>query len=137
MAFYAWFPAAVVSLMCFGIWGFFSKLTIYYIDARSALIYQSAGVAVIGVVTLMLMHFKPESNVKGISFGFLTGVAYGIGCLFFFIAADRGKVTTIVTMTALYPLVTIFLAYLLLHEAIHLRQALGVMFALAAIYLLA
>lgn len=137
MAAIYWFPAAIVSLLCFGLWGFFSKLTINYIDARSALFYQSIGVAAIGFVALILLDFKPASTPKGISFGFLTGVAYGIGCLFYFIAADRGKVTTVVTMTALYPLITIFLAYVLLHEAISLRQGLGIFFALVAIYLLA
>ena len=131
-----WFPAALVSLLCFGLWGFFSKLTIDYIDAKSALFYQSLGVATIGFLALMLLHFKPAATTKGISFGFLTGVAYGVGCLFYFIAADRGKVTTVVTMTALYPLITIFLAYILLHEAINLRQSCGIILALAAIYLL-
>lgn len=131
-----WFPAAMVSLLCFGLWGFFSKLTLNFIDAKSALIYQSLGVTLIGLLTLFLLNFKPATAHKGITYGFLTGVAYGIGCLFFFIAADKGKVTTVVTMTALYPLVTIFLAYLILHEAINLRQGFGIFLALIALYLM-
>lgn len=133
---YLWFPAAMVSLISFGLWGFFSKITIEYIDAKSALVYQSLGVLLIGLFTAALLHFKPGTTPKGISYGFLTGIAYGIGCLFYFIAADKGKVTTVVTMTALYPLITIFLAYLLLHETISIKQALGILFALIAIYLL-
>ena len=132
----SWFPAALVSLFSFGLWGLFTKLTITYVDAKSALIYQSLGVAFIGMLTLALMHFKPAADMKGLGFGLLTGVAYGIGCLFYFIAADRGKVTTVVTMTALYPLVTIFLAYILLHEGINLKQGAGILLALVAIYLL-
>jgi transporter family protein len=134
---FVWFPAAMVSLICFGLWGFFSKITIEYIDAKSALVYQSIGVLLIGILALALLNFKPATEIKGISFGFLTGLAYGVGCLFYFIAADKGKVTTVVTMTALYPIVTIFLAYLLLHETINIRQGVGVLFALVAIYLLA
>lgn len=136
MAALYWFPAAVISLLSFGLWGLFSKLTINCVDARSALFYQSIGVATIGLLALWLLHFKPATSPKGISFGLLTGIAYGIGCLFYFIAADRGKVSTVVTMTALYPIVTIFLAYMLLHEGIHIRQGIGIIFALIAIYLL-
>jgi bacterial/archaeal transporter family protein len=131
-----WLPAAIVSLLCFGLWGFFSKLTINFIDARSALVYQSLGVTIIGFIALIMLQFKPAAAPKGITYGLLTGITYGIGCLFFFIAADRGKVTTVVTMTALYPLVTIFLAYLLLHEAINMRQGAGIVLALIALYLM-
>jgi transporter family protein len=134
-AFY-WLSAALISLFSFGLWGFFSKLTIQHVDAKSALVYQSAGVAVIGFIAFLLLQGKPAVDAKGISYGLLTGIAYGVGCLFYFIAADKGKVTTVVTMTALYPIVTILLAYLILHEGINLKQGAGVILALVAIYLL-
>lgn len=133
---YYWLPAALISLFSFGLWGFFSKLTIQHVDAKSALVYQSAGVAVIGVIAFLLLQAKPTVDAKGIGYGLLTGITYGIGCLFYFIAADKGKVTTVVTLTALYPIVTILLAYLILHEGINLKQGAGVILALAAIYLL-
>jgi len=132
----AWFPAALLSLFCFGLWGFFTKLAIVYIDSKSALIFQTIGVVLIGLITLSLMHFKPASDVKGIGFGILTGLAYGVGCLFYFIAADKGKLITVVTMTALYPLITILLSYLLLKEGVNLKQFIGIGLALIAIYLL-
>ena len=132
----AWFPAALISLCCFGLWGFFTKMAINYVDAKSALIYQATGIAIIGFITLLLVEFRPDSDIRGISFGLLSGIATGIGSLLYLIAADKGKVTTVVTMTALYPLVTIFLAYLILHEGINLKQGAGILLALAAIYLL-
>lgn len=131
-----WFPAALISLMSFGLWGFFTKMAINYVDAKTALIYQALGIATIGFLTLALISFKPETDLRGISFGVLSGLATGIGSLFYLIAADKGKVTTIVTMTALYPLITIFLAYIILHEGINLKQGAGILLALAAIYLL-
>lgn len=132
----AWLPAALLSLFSFGLWGFFTKLAIGYVDSKSALIYQTLGVLIIGVITLGMMNFRPAIEVKGMSYGLLTGLAYGIGCLFYFIAADKGKLITVVTLTALYPLVTIILSCLLLREGIHLKQCLGILMALAAIYLL-
>lgn len=131
-----WFPAALISLLCFGLWGFFTKMAINYIDAKSALIYQALGIAIVGLMTLMLINFKPDTEMKGISFGLLSGIATGIGSLLYLVAADKGKVTTVVTMTALYPLVTIFLAYIILHEGINIKQGAGILLALAAIYLL-
>jgi transporter family protein len=131
-----WFPAALISLMSFGLWGFFTKMAITYVDAKTALIYQALGIAMIGFLTLALISFKPESDIRGISFGLMSGIATGIGSLFYLVAADKGKVTTIVTMTALYPLITIFLAYIILHEGINLKQGAGILLALAAIYLL-
>ena len=131
-----WLSAAFLSLFSFGLWGFFTKLTVVHIDSRSALIYQTLGVLVIGVVTLSLMNFKPATDAKGLLYAVLTGVAYGIGCLFYFIAASKGKIVTVVTLTALYPLVTIVLAYLLLKEAVSLRQVTGICMALASILLM-
>ncbi|HVY53153.1 MAG TPA: EamA family transporter, partial [Gammaproteobacteria bacterium] len=79
---------------------------------------------------------KPVFDAKGISYSILTGITYGIGCLFYFIAASRGKIINVVTLTALYPLVTILLAFLLLKESIALKQAVGIFLALIAIILM-
>src|SRR5262249_44925131 len=116
--------------------GLFSKLAIVYIDSKSALIFQTAGVLLVGLVTLALLDFKPATDTKGLSFGLLTGIAYGIGCLFYLIAADKGKIITVVTLTALYPLITIVLSYFLLHEPVNFKQCLGIALALIAIFLM-
>jgi len=131
-----WLPAALLALISFGLWGFFSKLAIFYIDAKSALIFQTAGVLIVGLVILSMLEFKPATDIKGLGFGLLTGIAYGVGCLFYLIAADKGKIITVVTLTALYPLITIVLSYLLLHETVSLKQCLGILLALVAILLM-
>jgi transporter family protein len=105
---------ATLALFSFGLWGLFTKLSVNYIDPRSALFFQTLGVLVIGIVTVAQLGFKPVANVKGISFSVLTGLAYGIGCLFYFVAASKGKIITVVTFTALYTLITIVLSYLFL-----------------------
>lgn len=131
-----WLPAALMALLSFGLWGFFTKLAILHIDSKSALVFQTAGVLVVGMIVLAMLNFKPATDIKGLTYGLLTGLAYGIGCLFYFIAADKGKIMTVVTLTALYPLVTIVLSYLLLQEAVTLKQCLGIVFALIAIFLM-
>jgi transporter family protein len=131
-----WLSAAFLALCSFGLWGFFTKLTVIYIDSKSALIYQTVGVFIIGFITLALVNFKPATDLKGINYAILTGVAYGVGCLFYFIAASKGKIITVVTVTALYPLVTIVLAYWLLKETVSIKQCAGIGLALIAILLM-
>lgn len=131
-----WFNASILALLSFGLWGFFTKLSVVHIDSKSALIYQTIGVLVIGLMVLGMMKFKPATDTKGILYAVLTGVAYGVGCLFYLVAASKGKIVTVVTLTALYPLVTILLAYLLLKETVSLKQAAGIGLAMVAILLL-
>jgi transporter family protein len=131
-----WGTATFISLCSFGLWGLFTKLSVIHIDSKSALIFQTLGVMIIGVITLGLMNFKPATDAKGISYAVLTGVAYGIGCLFYFIAASKGKIITVVTLTALYPLVTIILAYWLLKEVVSIKQCAGIGLAFIAILLM-
>lgn len=131
-----WVLPAFFSLISFGLWGLFTKLAVVHIDSKSALVYQTAGVLIIGLITLFTMKFKPATDTKGLSYALLTGLTYGLGCLFYFVAASRGKIVTVVTLTALYPLVTILLAYLLLKEDINFKQCIGIGFAFLAIFLM-
>lgn len=131
-----WLPAALLSLFSFGLWGLFTKMTIVNIDSKSALIFQTLGVMLVGLLMFCVLNVKLETNIKGVSFGLLTGIAYSIGCLFYFIAAGKGKVTTVVTMTALYPLITIILSYFFLRENMNIKQFAGIGFALLSIFLL-
>lgn len=132
----SWLPSALLALFSFGLWGLFTKLAILYIDSKSAFIFQTAGVLIVGAITMGLVDYRPATDLKGLSFGLLTGLTYGVGCLFYFIAADKGKITSVVTLTALYPLVTIILSYLLLKEGMNYKQCLGILLALISIYLM-
>jgi len=131
-----WFPATLISLFSFGLWGLFTKLSVIRIDSKSALIYQTIGVVIVGIITLSMLSFKPATDTKGFFYAILTGITYAIGCWFYFIAASKGKIITVVTLTALYPLITILLAYLLLKETVNIKQGLGIILALIAILLM-
>jgi transporter family protein len=130
-----WLPTALLSLLSFGLWGLFSKLSLNYIDSRSALIFQTAGVLLIGLFVFGTSNLKLATDSRGLIYAVLTGIAYSLGCYLYLIAADKGKISTIVTVTALYPLITLLLSFVFLHEQIHIKQGLGIIFALIAIYL--
>ena len=131
-----WFVFALIALVLWGFWGFFPKLATGYLNPRSVLIYEVVGVLIVALVVLYTMGFKPETNTKGIVFGVLAGIAGLLGTLFFLFAISKGKASVVVTMTALYPIITIFLSFFVLNETITVKQGIGMIFALLAIVLL-
>jgi len=131
-----WLTPSIISLFSFGFWGLFSKLSVDYIDFKSALIYQTIGVIVVAMIGLGMVDFKPATASKGIWFAVLTGLAYALGCLFYFIAASKGKIITVVTLTAFYPSVTILLSCVLFNETISVKKIIGMLFAIVAIFMI-
>jgi len=131
-----WFFFSVAALLLWGLWGFFPKLAVNYIDPKSALVYNTIGTVIIGAIVFFLAGFKLEFNTNGITFAILAGAAGALGGLFFLYAVSKGSLPVVVTATALYPIVTIGLAFLILKEPITLKQGLGILFSLIAIMLL-
>ncbi len=130
-----WFIFGIFALVTYGLWGFFSKLATNYIDPKSILIYGALGSLIIGIIVLSFLGFKPEIHIKGIIFGGLAGITITLGTLFFLSALSKGKVSVVVPMTALYPLITIILSFLLLNEQITIKQGIGIILAIIAMIL--
>jgi transporter family protein len=127
----------LLAMVTFGAWGFFPKLAVNYISPQSALIYQVIGGLFVGIVGLAMLNFKPETHPMGILYALLTGITGVLGTLFYYAAASRGQISIVASLTALYPLITILLAIIFLHETLVLKQVIGLCFAVAAIVLLA
>ena len=130
----SWIIFAVLSLLAYGLWGFFPKLTVGLINSKEFIVYEAIGVILISLVILLFVG-KPNFNVRGVAFAMLTGILGIIGTLFFVTALARGKASVIVTITALYPVIVIFLAAVFLKEPITLKQGIGIVFALIALVL--
>ncbi|MCX7792994.1 MAG: EamA family transporter [Thermodesulfovibrionales bacterium] len=131
-----WFYQSLITLLLWGLWGFFAKIASNYISAQSVYLWGSAGALIVTLLSLII-GFRFETSTPGIIYGLLAGLTGGGGVIFFYYALKEGKASLVVTMTALYPLVTIMLSYLILKEDITLRQAIGMLFALIAMVLMA
>ena len=131
-----WFFPALMTLIMWGIWGFVPKITTKYINPVSGVIFETLGVAIFGVIMFVLMRSKLEVVPAGIVCAVVTGILGLLGAYFYLVAMTRGKVSVIVTMTALYPVITIGLAWLVLQEPVTLKEGLGMMLAAVAILLL-
>jgi transporter family protein len=132
----SWLPPAMLAMLCFGLWGFFPKLAVVYLDPRSALIYQTMGGLLVGLLVLVSLKFAPAFHPRGVLFAVLTGMAGVAGTLCFFAAAERGRISLVVSLTALYPLITIVLAGLFLKEPLTVKHLAGMICAILAILLL-
>ncbi|HYA25270.1 MAG TPA: EamA family transporter [Terriglobales bacterium] len=132
-----WYLYALLTVVTWGLWGVFSKIASNYAKPRQALLFQTAGVLIFAVLVLTLENFRIEWHAVGFTWAALGGFFAFVGFLTFFAALEQGKASTVVTLSALYPLVTIILSIAFLHEKLTPRQGAGIVLALIASVLLA
>ncbi|MFQ5944453.1 MAG: EamA family transporter [Anaerolineales bacterium] len=130
-----WTLPAFGAFFVWGLWSFIPKITVKYISARSAVIYEVLGGIIVAAIVLYSVHFRPDVHPKGVALGITTGVLGFLGALFFLVAVSKGPVSLIATLTALYPVISILLAILVLNEPITLKQGVGIVFGLVAMFL--
>jgi transporter family protein len=119
-----------------GFWGFFPKLTTRHINPVSGVVFETLGVAIVGAVMYVGMGSTLQVSSAGILYAVLTGMVGLLGAYFYLVAMTTGKVSVIVTLTALYPVITIGLACLFLKEPITVKEGIGMVLAVAAIVML-
>jgi transporter family protein len=132
-----WYLYAVLTVVTWGLWGVCSKIAATYAKPRQALLFQTVGIVAFALLVLALEKFKIEWNAAGFGWAALGGFLAFVGFLTFFAALDQGKASTVVTLSALYPLVTILMSIGFLHEKLSMRQGIGIAAALIASVLLA
>lgn len=132
-----WFLYTLLTVITWGMWGVFSKLAAGYTKPRQSILFQTAGVLAFALVVLVLERFHVRWTAPGFAWSALGGFFAFIGFLTFFAALVDGKASTVVVMSALYPLVTILVSIAFLHEKLTGRQSIGIVLALLASALLA
>jgi bacterial/archaeal transporter family protein len=132
-----WMLYTFFTVITWGLWGVFSKLASNYTKPRQSILFQTVGVLAFALVVLVLERFHIEWNAPGFAWSALGGFFAFIGFLTFFASLTSGKTSTVVVVSALYPLVTIAISIAFLHERLSARQGVGMIFALIACGLLA
>ncbi len=131
-----WFLLGLLAIILFGIGSFLGKIAsntdisprVYFFEA-------------IGTLTVFTTFFfiKKSEILSGFTVNYYAigmGLCWGIGTILFIFAIENSKISIISTLTALYPAVTIILAYLFLAERLDTREIVGVLLAMAAIFLI-
>ena len=130
-----WIIPICITFVLWGIQGFVAKLTTQYINPMSALLYNIVGAFIVGIVILYLLNFSPQIHAKGIALAVFMGALGILGILGMLYAMRQGKVSVVTVVSALYPLVSILLAYFILKEPVTLKEGVGIAFALVALVL--
>ena len=131
-----WLAPALFAFFLWGFWAFLPKIATQYIDPKSIIFFEVFGAIFVGLIALVSLDFKLQTDPRGVALAILVG-ALGLGGSFAYIyAIAKGPVGIISIFTALYPILTIMLAYFVLHEPISVKQGVGICFAIVAIFLL-
>ena len=137
-----WLLWSLATIVLWGLWGLVSKVASDGVDAYTNQLLYTVGLApLIAFVAWNLWKSrktdKTEGRGRGIFWAFLTGILGGVGNLAFFQAlVTGGKASVVAPVTALFPMVTVLLALLVLRERLGKQQWVGLGLAFVAIYLL-
>lgn len=132
-----WLLWTFAALLSWGVWAVLSKVLG---DALSAELSQA--ISTLGLLPLLVpLAFSKESSIRtaprtGIAWAFLGGIISSLGNIAYYAALSGGaKAAAVVPLTALYPVVTIITAALLLRERLNRVQQMGLALSFAAIWL--
>ena len=133
-----WLPYAITAAVCWGIWGVLAKG-----PSRELSGWMTQVLFTFALIPSALMACRSRqvgvgtNKLRGIVWGFVSGLFAGTGDLFFYLALQNGADTAIaIPLISLYPLVTIGIAYCWFKERLNLVQGAGILLAVVAITLL-
>src|SRR6266567_2982205 len=132
-----WLMYTLITMVLWGGWGFISKPVAEKLSPWQVQTLSAVGlVPVIALLTLSkTMRAGPRLG-HGLWLPFASGVIASVGNVAYYEAlATGGKAADVTPLTALYPVVTIALAMIFLHERLNWIQMLGVLTSLTALYL--
>ena len=131
----AWLILTFVALVSWGAWAVLSKVAG---DALSP--EQSQALSTLGMLLLLVpLALSKRAPLRGVSrrgllLALIGGVVTCLGNVAYYAALARGeKVATVVSLTALYPLVTVLLAVLGLRERLNRVQLIGIIIAVVSV----
>ena len=132
-----WVPALLGTVVLWGVAAFFRKLAVRSLAPSSILVFELIGGFIVAVFFLAWGGWHFEHNGRGAMFGVITGFLFAIGTILIYYALRQGPVSVITAVSALGVLITVVLGYFILHEQLHLRHIVGIVFGLVAAALLA
>ena len=131
-----WLLNSLIALICFGLWAFLPKIAVKYINPKSALIYEVCGGILVAFAVWFSIGKGIDHDLRGVLPAFLTGIIGYLGMFCFLHAVNSGKVSVVASLTAVYPVVTIVLAAIVLKEKITSIQCVGIFLATTGVALL-
>ncbi|WP_293135624.1 EamA family transporter [Microcoleus sp. bin38.metabat.b11b12b14.051] len=131
-----WLIYALICSLLYGFWGFLGKLATKSIDYKTVFVYETIGAI---LTTLFIFanskDLSLDGNIAGIVSGLLIGVCGTAASLIFLKSIETGPVISVISITSLYPVISVFLSYLFLKEAITIPQFIALILAIISVIL--
>jgi transporter family protein len=131
-----WVWYALLCIFWWGLWGFLSKIGSDTASPLQMQILFTLGMLPVALTMLVQLRGKLDRNRGGIAYGLLCGVATGVGTIGYYAALRDQKVSVVAPVTGLFPVLTVVLAFVVLHERLNKVQMGGMLLALASIVIL-
>lgn len=127
-----WIVAAIASAVAYGFWGYLLRAGVGE-NWKSILIW-----AVLAEFVAIALILHPTSlDFSAAKYGIGAGLCAAVGYALLLLALSKTEHTMAVPVAALYPAITVLLAWRLLGDSLTWDRLLGVGLALAAVWLLA
>jgi drug/metabolite transporter (DMT)-like permease len=133
-----WLLYALTAAVCWGIWGVLAKGPSRELSGWMTQILFTFALVPSAILAGCSKQVRVGSDKpRGLFWGLVSGLIAAAGNIFFYLALEAGADTSIaVPLTNIYPLVTIFIAWIWFKERLNLIQAAGILIAVGAIVLL-
>jgi len=128
-----WLKPSLLSLFFWGLWGFLTKVGAEKTPWQTIMI-------LFGICTFAggLLCGLSRPHFDGYFWASLgAGIAGAVGFLYFFNALSKGPASIVIPLTSLYVAIASVLAFTILSEPVTVKKILGIVFAIAAMTLLA
>lgn len=118
--------------------GVFGKYSLHFFSSASLVFFEILGSVILYIVVagFILYRYRIDSNPIGISLALFAALSGVIGTILFFFTLSKTKASVLVPLTALYPVVTVLISFLLLKEKVSIIQGIGIVLAVIASILL-
>ncbi len=132
-----WLVLSIFALVCWGITGNTQKLSTNYITTQFSFLGFALAFIPIAIFTVLVFPVETALSWQVLGLGIVGGVLNSLGALTSFAAFEAGaKSSVAVPIMYLYPLITVVLARVFLHEHITPAHWAGIFLAPIAAWLL-
>lgn len=132
----AWLPWVLGSIILFGIGGFAGKMATEKITALQLYLFEGIGTLTIFFIVVLFFSSRIFPNLQFNNWGIIMGITWGIGTVLFIKALSLGEASIVSSYVILYPLIVVILSMLVLKERPSSTEAVGIILAIVAGFLL-
>ncbi len=132
-----WLLPCLLTLLCWGGWAVVYKVLGDTMSAAQAQAFSTLGILpLVFVLAATPGRLTGTHKLRGSAYALASGVLSGLGNLAYYLAIEAGgKASTAASLSAVYPMTTVVLGMLLLHEKPRRLQVAGIAGSLGAVYL--